>query len=179
MTFVFVTLLVVPNRFANQVVMTMATVLGETAVLLADVRANPPGAITALVSLLLATVVAMAAALRLHSSRRREFLAHERERQARTEVERRMVELGAAEEALSRERALLKTVVQQMPAGLVVMEALGNVALSNDKTRETMGAAADPADLDTRARAIAFRRLNGESYRTQELPGAVRCIGAR
>ena len=35
-----------------------------------------------------------------------------------------------------------------------------------------MGAAADPADLDTRARAIAFRRLNGESYRTQELPGA-------
>ena len=94
-----------PNRFANQVVMTMATVLGETAVLLADVRANPPGAITALVSLLLATVVAMAATLRLHSSRRREFLAHERERQARTEVERRMVELGAAEEALSRERA--------------------------------------------------------------------------
>ncbi len=185
--YVFITLLVIPNSFANQMVISVVIVLGESAVLLSDADANPQGAITALSCLLIATVVAMAAALRLHSSRRREFLAHEGERQARAEAERQVMELRATEEErerlvreleratqrLEQERALLETIVQQMPAGLVVMDALGKVVLSNDKTRKTMGAAADsPEDLAERARVIGFRHLNGEPYRAQELPGA-------
>jgi PAS domain-containing protein len=69
-------------------------------VIAADLRTTPRGATPALLSLWLASSVAIACAWQLHALRRRQFLAREAERAARSDVERQLAERRQAEDAL-------------------------------------------------------------------------------
>lgn len=72
---IFITVLVVPNSFPNQFVLSLVFTLGEIPSLMAGIKLSPRASITAVVTLLLADIVAIVTSRQLHSSRRREFKA--------------------------------------------------------------------------------------------------------
>ena len=84
---VFVTVLAIPNRFANQLILALIYTVGETLIIAAGLRASPPAFITALFGMLLASAIAIAVGRQLHAWRRREFLAREHEQNAKAEWE--------------------------------------------------------------------------------------------
>ncbi len=104
---VFLTVLALPNRFGRQLALSAIYVIGETLVLSGGLWTAHPISLTVVLSLWLASGVAVAIAWQVHGSRRREFLAREGEQAARAETER----LLAANEALVAElRASLENV---------------------------------------------------------------------
>jgi PAS domain S-box-containing protein len=105
---VFVTVLAIPNRFANQLKLCLLYVVGETLIIAAGLTASQPASVTGLLSRLLASSIAVACGWQLHAWRRREFLACEKEQAARTEAERQLAERNRAEEALRRNREALE-----------------------------------------------------------------------
>lgn len=77
---VFVTMLAIPNRFSNQLLVSLAFAGGEALVIIPNLATSPQATTTALLSLLLASAVAVATGHQLQAWRRREFLAHEEAR---------------------------------------------------------------------------------------------------
>ena len=111
---VFVTVLAIPNRFVNQLVLALVYTLGETLVVAPALWQSPQASVTALLSMFLANAIAVAVARRLHTWRRREFLAREEERKVKMDAERQLVELRRAEEERERLIAELQAAVREL-----------------------------------------------------------------
>ena len=97
---VLLTVLAVPNRFTNQLTMSLVYIIGETLILAHSLWTSPPTYTTALFLLFLANSIAVASGWMLHSYRRKEFLAQELEQKARAEAEIQLAERKRVEEQL-------------------------------------------------------------------------------
>ncbi len=86
---VFVTLLIIPNQFANQLILSLAFVIGETLIIALNLQAPViQTAFSILLSLFLATAIGISSSWQLHSWRRREFLARGEEYRLLEELRR-------------------------------------------------------------------------------------------
>ena len=92
-------------------------------------------------------------------------------KQAEEARERLVEELAGAARELEQQRAVLEAVVQQMPAGLSVMDRSGKVMLSNQAARNLLGRAAESRDVEERLRALVSRSPEGRRYSLAQVPG--------
>ena len=92
MAVVFLLCLGLPVRFPNQVILCLAATLGEAAVLAHSLRASPRSLLSALLSLLVMSCLAVLSGAQLQAHRRREFLAREALRRANEGLERQVAD---------------------------------------------------------------------------------------
>jgi PAS domain S-box-containing protein len=121
---VFITVLAIPNRFINQLIVSLVYIAGETLVIIHSLWTSPSAYFTALLSLLLANSIAIASGWLLHSMRRREFLAHEEGQKARVEAEIQLAERKQAERALQKSEEQYRTLFSTMNEGFCIIEIL-------------------------------------------------------
>jgi signal transduction histidine kinase len=126
---ILVTLLVIPNRFTNLLILSMLYAAGETLVITTLHPATPQATVTALLCMWTACVIAIAYGWQLHAIRRREFLAREEAQVARTATERELVERKHNEEALQ----LAYAEVEQQVRERTVALTQANLALSGSQ----------------------------------------------
>ena len=121
---VFVTVLAVPNRFVNQLVISAVYTIGETLVVRTSLWALRPGSVTVLLSMCLAISIAIACAWQLHSWRRREFLAREAGQNAAAEAERLLAERQWAANALRDSEERFRTAFENgaVPMALTALD---------------------------------------------------------
>jgi PAS domain S-box-containing protein len=135
---VFVTVLAIPNRFSNQLILSIIYTAGETLIIASGFR-NPPQAITALFSMYIANAIAVACGRQLHSWRRREFLAREEERQAEVEAERQLLERKKAEEALKEHREWFRVTLSSIGDAVLTTDTQGRITFLNPLAQSLTG----------------------------------------
>ena len=106
---VFITLLVLPNQFINQVIVSSVITLGEVVIISLSLRLPSSQAVFAILfSVLLASALALSSSWQLHSYRRKAFAAGEKK--------------CMAEEALRENERRLRLQVQRMPIGCILYD---------------------------------------------------------
>jgi PAS domain S-box-containing protein len=133
---VFITVLAIPNRFANQLILSLIYTVGETVVLALGFRYAAQASLTALLSMLVANSIAVACARVLHSWRRREFLARQ--------------EAQAAVNSLRETERRWATTIASIGDGVIATDGEGRIAFMNHVAERVTGwnlaeAAAKPA----------------------------------
>jgi PAS domain S-box-containing protein len=104
---VFVMVIAIPNRFTNQLVLSLIYTFGGILVIVPGLQLSPQASFTILLSMIIANAFAVVSSWLLHFWRRREFLSHEEIQKARVEAEMQLVERKRTEEALRKsERGL-------------------------------------------------------------------------
>jgi PAS domain S-box-containing protein len=116
---VFLSLLAVPNRFVNQLIVSLVYTVGETLVIAPNLKTAPQASVTALFSMFIANSIAVACARQFNTWRRREFLAREEGKKAHAEAENQLAERMLAEEALRESERRLVGVLESMPDAFV------------------------------------------------------------
>jgi PAS domain S-box-containing protein len=121
---VFVTVLAVPNRFVNQLMVSLVYTVGETLVVAPSLWTLRPGSVTVLLSMCLANSIAIACAWQLHSWRRREFLAREAGQNAEAEAQRLLAERQRATQALRDSEERFRTAFENgaVPMALTALD---------------------------------------------------------
>jgi PAS domain S-box-containing protein len=160
---VFLTVLAVPNRFANQLVACLVCTVGETLVLMPGLLTLQPDSVTAAVSLWLVNSIAVACGWHLHAWHRRDFLAREEEQQARAEAEKLLAERHRAEAALRQseqdQRVMRALELQRWQLEQRVAERTAAFRQSEERFRAFFDlAAAGAAEADVATRR--FVRVN-------------------
>ncbi|MGC1402404.1 MAG: PAS domain S-box protein [Thermodesulfobacteriota bacterium] len=115
---VFVTLLIIPNQFANQFILSLAFVIGETLIITLNLQAPViQTAFSILLSMFLATAIGISSSWQLHFWRRREFLA-------RGEEQRLL-------EELRRNREWLQVTLSSIGDGVIAVDKEGRITFLN------------------------------------------------
>jgi two-component sensor histidine kinase len=122
---VFVMVIAIPNRFTNQLVLSLVYTVGETLIIAPSLMTSPQASFTVLLNMLMATAIAIASSWLLHFWRRREFLTREEIQKARVETEMQLTERKKAEEALAKiEIARQKEIHHRIKNNLQVISSL-------------------------------------------------------
>jgi PAS domain S-box-containing protein len=121
---VFVTLLAIPNRFAHQLALSLAILAGETLVLARSFSAMPQAAVSVIFSMFLAGAIGVAVAHQLHRYRRGEFLATEREQDARAAAETELADRKRAEEVVQESDRRYHSLFTGMTEGFAIHEII-------------------------------------------------------
>ncbi|HEX9186803.1 MAG TPA: PAS domain S-box protein, partial [Vicinamibacteria bacterium] len=112
---VSLTLLVIPNRFVNQIAVSLGIVAAETLLIVPSLRESPRASVTVLFGMLVATGVAVVSGWQLHLHRRRGFLDRESDERSRAAAERSLVEAQRAE-------TLLRATLESIADGFVAFD---------------------------------------------------------
>jgi len=142
---VFVTVLIVPNRFSRQLILSLVFVVGETLVIARGLRISPQASTTALLSLLLASSLAIACGWQLHAWRRREFLARDEAQEARAKAEKELMERQRTEEALRQNQEWLRVTVASIGDAVIACDAAGRITFVNPVAVAMSGCPAEEA----------------------------------
>jgi PAS domain S-box-containing protein len=120
---IFVVLLSLPNRFERQIAVSLAILAGESLIIAQAVRTLPQATVSILLGLLLGCAVAIASAHHLHSYRRQEFLAWEKEQQSRAAAEAELVERRRAEESLRQSERNYREIFDNVSDAIFIHDA--------------------------------------------------------
>jgi PAS domain S-box-containing protein len=130
---VFITLLIILNKFINQILLSLAFVIGEALIITPNLRASAvQTAFSILLSLFLATAVGISSSRQLHSWRRREFLAREEEQRLLNEVTR-------AEQKLRRNREWLRVTLISIGDAVISTDTAGKITFLNPVAQTLTG----------------------------------------
>jgi two-component sensor histidine kinase len=122
---VFVMVIAIPNRFTNQLILSLVYTVGETLIIAPSLMTSPQASFTVLLNMFMATAIAIASSWLLHFWRRREFLTREEIQKARVETEMQLTERKKAEEALAKiEIARQKEIHHRIKNNLQVISSL-------------------------------------------------------
>ncbi len=124
---VFVSVIAIPNRFANQLVLSVIYPVGETVIIGQGSLRSQPAFVSVGVSVWLASFIAVAVARWLHSLRRREFLAREGEREAKAEAEKLLAARVETEAALRTAFAANEKLVAELRESLDNVKTLSGL----------------------------------------------------
>jgi two-component system, sensor histidine kinase PdtaS len=113
---VFITVLAIPNRFTNQLILSLVYTVGETLIIAPSLLTSPQASVTVLLSMFIANTIAIATGWLLHSLRRREFLTHEEVQSAKAEAEIQLAEHKRVEEALHKAYENLQVQSEELQA---------------------------------------------------------------
>ncbi|OHD70990.1 MAG: hypothetical protein A2W19_07655 [Spirochaetes bacterium RBG_16_49_21] len=128
----FVALLTIPNRFVNQIALSLAIIGGEVLIIAPSVRTSPQVSVTVLFSMFAASSIAIVSAWQINFLRRWEFLSREKEKEARAAAERELSERRRVEEALRESEEKYRTILETMQEGLFENDLKGNYTYVND-----------------------------------------------
>ena len=165
---VYMTLLAIPNRFGNQLIVSLVLTVGETLVVAAGLPQT--ASITALLSMYAADAVAVAVASQLHSWRRREFLAREEGRKAEAEAELQLAERRRAEAALRENTSRLETLFAAIPYVVLEYDADLRPVRANAAALKAVGVTSLDFTRDRAAATLKFANLDGSAVKTEDLP---------
>ncbi len=124
---VFISVIAIPNRFANQLVLSAIYPIGETLIIAPGSLRSQPAFVSVLVSVWLASGVAVAVGRWLHKLRRREFLAREGEQEAKAEAERLLAAREETEAALRAALAANEKLVAELRESLDSVKTLSGL----------------------------------------------------
>lgn len=99
---IFIMVLAIPNKFTNQLILSLVYTIGQTLVIMLSMLTLPEASFTVLLNLFIASAVAIASSWLLHFWRRQEFLTREEIQKAKVETEMQLIERKKAEEALTK-----------------------------------------------------------------------------
>jgi len=130
---VFIALFAVPNRFTYQLVLAVAIAVGDVVILAPAIWTLHQAAMAVVLSVIMAGTAGIASAHQFHAQRRWEFLAREREQEARATAESELLERKQAEEAVRESRAKLQAAFASMTEAIFVADAKGRLIDFNDQ----------------------------------------------
>jgi len=141
---VFITMLVIPNRFSNQLILSLVYTLGQILVIAPSLWISPQISVTVLLSMSMANAIAIVSGWLLHHWRRREFLTHEEIRKARLEAEMQLIEREKIEKALLRKEYELNEAQRIAHVGSWYWDARTDANTVSDELLRIFGQAISP-----------------------------------
>ncbi len=166
---VFITVIAIPNRFTNQLILSLLYTVGETLIIAPSLMTSPQASVTVLLSMFIANSIAIASCWLLHSMRRREFLAHEEGQKARVEAETQLAERKQAEKALQESEGKLKALFNLLPVGVSITDINRNVLDSNLALGNILGLSKSDLLKGTQANR-KYLNSNGTEMAAEEFP---------
>ncbi len=122
---VFVIVIAIPNRFTNQLILSLVFTVGQTLIIAPNLWTSPQASFTVLLNMLIATAIAITSSWLLHFWRRQEFLTREEIQKSRVETEMQLTERKKAEEALEKiQEAHIKEIHHRIKNNLQVISSL-------------------------------------------------------
>jgi PAS domain S-box-containing protein len=135
---VFITVLVIPNRFINQIIISLIFTAGETIIM---PQSDLPVQVFVSVVLTMcgANLIAVLCGRQLHLLRRKEFLALDYAQNAKTDAAKQINELKQAEEALQQSRVDLARAQEVGQIGSWRLDVRSNVLIWSDENHRIFG----------------------------------------
>ena len=134
---VFIMLIAIPNRFTNQLILSLVYIVGQTLIIAPNMWTSPQASFTVLLNMFMATAIAIASSWLLHFWRRREFLTREEIQNARAEIEIQLTERKKAEEVLANiEIARKQEIHHRIKNNLQVISSLLDLQAEQFKNKE-------------------------------------------
>ncbi len=99
---IFVVAIAIPNRFTNQIILSLVYTVGQTLVIVPNLWILPQAFFTVFLNMSIATAIAIISSWLLHFWRRQEFLTREEVQKARVEIEAQLTKRKKAEEELAK-----------------------------------------------------------------------------
>jgi PAS domain S-box-containing protein len=173
---VFITVLVVPNRFSNQIIISFIYTAGETILIIPHSDMPLQASYSVVLVMWGANLVAVLCGAQLHSLRRKEFFALEEAEKARIEAAGQINELKQTEEALQQSQIDMARAQEVGQIGSWRLDVRSNVLIWSDENHRIFGVQKGPSltyetflqivHPDDRAYVDARWKagLNGEPY---------------
>lgn len=122
---IFITLLVIPNKFTNQIFVSLVFAGGEALIVAPNLWAGASKEfLSVFLSIILATAFAISTSWHLHSLRRREFLAREEE-------QRLLAERTRTQEELRQQREWFRVTLTSIGDAVIATDVTGRITFMN------------------------------------------------
>jgi PAS domain S-box-containing protein len=136
---VFITVLVVPNRFINQIIISFIYTAGETIIIMPHTEMPMQVYIPVFLTMCGANLIAVLCGRQFHLLRRKEFLALEDAENARTEAGEQINVLRQAEQALQQSQVDLARAQEVGQIGSWRLDVRSNVLTWSDENHRIFG----------------------------------------
>ncbi|RXA21869.1 sensor histidine kinase [Methanosarcina sp. MSH10X1] len=168
---VFITMLAIPNRFTNQLILSLVYTSGQTLIIAPNPWISPQASFTVLLSMFMANAIAIASGWLFNFWRRREFLTHEEMHNAKLEIETQLTERKKAEEVLANiETARKKEIHHRIKNNLQVISSLLDLQADQFRSRNNIkNSEVLTAFRESQDRVLSMALIHEELYRGEGL----------